>query len=91
MKNSKTPNWRIFFRRSALIFLAIHKVLLRQIALTSQTASNGCEYRFLNKSRRIHQAGLRYKSLYCFAEFSQDRSFTISRRIISSQYLRWSK
>ena len=33
----------------------------------------------------------RYKSLYCFAEFSQDTSLSISRCTISSQHQRFSK
>lgn len=33
----------------------------------------------------------RYKSLYCFAEFSQDRSLSMSRCTISSQHQRFSK
>ena len=33
LKNDRTPNCRIFLRRSALIFLAIHKVFPRKIAL----------------------------------------------------------
>ncbi|WP_155978868.1 hypothetical protein [Oscillibacter sp. 1-3] len=36
MKNVKTPKRRIFFRRFALIFLAILRVWRRQIALTGK-------------------------------------------------------
>ena len=39
----------------------------------------------------LYQVNSKYKSLYCFAEFSQDRSFPISRCIISSQRPRSSK
>jgi hypothetical protein len=35
----KTPLWRIFFRPAALIFLGIHKVLLRKIALHGEKTS----------------------------------------------------
>ena len=46
------PLRRIFFRHTALIFLEIHKVFLRQIALSGEKISRpfgifGCEYRFL--------------------------------------------
>ena len=45
------PPGRIFFRHTALIFLEIHKVFLRQIALSGEKISRpsgtfGCEYRF---------------------------------------------
>ena len=36
LKNVKTPKRRIFFRRFALIFLAIHRVWRRQIASTGK-------------------------------------------------------
>ncbi len=36
MKNVNMPEQRVFFRHTALIFLAIHKVLLRQIALSGE-------------------------------------------------------
>ena len=36
LKNDNTPKRRIFFRHTALISLAIHKVLLRQIALSGE-------------------------------------------------------
>ena len=36
LKNVNMPEQRVFFRDTALIFLAIHKVLLRQIALSGE-------------------------------------------------------
>ena len=36
LKNVNMPEQRAFFRHTALIFLAIHKVLLRQIALSGE-------------------------------------------------------
>ena len=36
LKNVNMPEQRVFFRHTALIFLAIHQVLLRQIALSGE-------------------------------------------------------
>ena len=36
LKHVKQPRQRVFFRHTALMFLAIHKVLLRQIALPGE-------------------------------------------------------
>ena len=45
LKNVKTPKRRIFFHHSALIFLAIHKVWLRQIALIGEKISRRWAFR----------------------------------------------
>jgi hypothetical protein len=50
LKNVKTPKRRTFFRRSALIFLAIHKVWLRQIALIGEKIS--CRWVFRHLSNK---------------------------------------
>ena len=49
LKNVKTPKRRIFFRRFALIFLAIHRVWRRQIALTGKKISRRCVFCHLSK------------------------------------------
>ena len=48
LKNVKTPKRRTFFRRSALIFLAIHKVWLRQAALIGEKISRRWAFRHLS-------------------------------------------
>ncbi len=48
LKNVKTPKRRTFFRRSALIFLAIHKVWLRQTALIGEKISRRWAFRHLS-------------------------------------------
>jgi len=51
LKNVKTPKRRIFSHHSALIFLAIHKVCLRQIALIDEKISRRWAFRqFSNKA-----------------------------------------
>ncbi|MEY8261936.1 hypothetical protein [Oscillibacter sp. 1-3] len=55
LKKVKTPKRRIFFRRFALIFLAIHKVCQRQIALIGKKISRRCAFCHLsNKAWRSH-------------------------------------
>ena len=51
LKNVNKPKQRIFFRHTALIFLAIHKVLLRQIALSGEKISRRWAYfQFSNRT-----------------------------------------
>ena len=51
LKNVNKPKQRIFFRHTALIFLAIHKVLLRQIALSGEKISRRwAHFQFSNRT-----------------------------------------
>ena len=51
LKNVNMPEQRVFFRHTALIFLAIHQVLLRQIALSGEKILRCWAYfQFSNKA-----------------------------------------
>ena len=51
LKNVNKPKQRIFSRHTALIFLAIHKVLLRQIALSGEKILRcWANFQFSNKA-----------------------------------------
>ncbi len=51
LKNVNKPKQRIFSRHTALIFLAIHKVLLRQIALSGEKISRRwAHFQFSNRT-----------------------------------------
>ena len=51
LKNVNKPKQRIFFRHTALIFLAIHKVSRRQIALSGEKISRRwAHFQFSNRT-----------------------------------------
>ena len=55
MKNVNIPKRRVFFRYAALIFLAIHQGLLRQIALPSEKfPRRRAHFQFSNKTQWPH-------------------------------------
>ena len=57
LKNVKTPKRRIFFRHFALIFLAIHKVWLRQTALIGEKISRRWAFRHLSNKTYLFFLG----------------------------------
>ncbi|MBS6347354.1 MAG: hypothetical protein KH443_00945, partial [Oscillospiraceae bacterium] len=54
LKNVNIPKRRVFFRHTALIFLAIHKVLPRQIALSGEKIPRRrAHFQFSNKAKHF--------------------------------------